>query len=94
MWKYILMASLEQRFRAIQRENPNHSSLINFYRAIQNQDLSFSRRVFYFRKLVDKEDYAKEDYRKVRDSYCSKNATQKQVFFNRSGLETAQYCSV
>jgi hypothetical protein len=93
---YSYMASFEQRFRAVQRENPYHSSLINFNRALKLQDLSFSRRVFYFKKLVEKDDYAKEDYKSIRDAYCEKGrsftqktATQEYRFSSSLGAKKA-----
>lgn len=82
------MASMDSKFRAIQRENPNHSSLINFYRALKDQPLSFNRRVFYFRKLVSKEDYAKEDYVEIRNLYCEKEATVVKPYFDRKTSKT------
>ena len=82
---YIGMASLESRFRAIQREYPFHSSLINFGRAIKGQNLSQRRLFYYFDRFVERDDYSKEDKKEVRFLYCQKTPTQEQGYFADKG---------
>lgn len=52
------MGSIELSFSRLQRENPNHSSYINFVRAISGRGLSTSLVFREFKRLVSKEDYA------------------------------------
>ncbi len=79
------MASVEQKFRAMQREYPHHSTLINFGRAIKDEQLSERRAFYFFGKLVEKGDYAKEDFKQVRKIYCAQTPTQKQGFSRTFG---------
>lgn len=55
------MKSLERRFKLMEKQNPFHSTYINFGRAIRNQGFSHKVIEFWFNKLVDKDDYAKSD---------------------------------
>lgn len=59
------MATLEQRFKALERDYPMHSSFVNFGRAVEGQPLSKARVCFYFRRLVKKDDYAKSDFKRL-----------------------------
>ena len=59
------MKSLERRFNNIAEMNPNWSSYICFAKAIKGQ--SFGEQVIrrWFNKLVDKDDYAKNEKKAV-----------------------------
>lgn len=61
------MRSLEARFNNIEVKHPFWSSYICFAQAVTG--MGFSRPVIYkwFRELVDKNDYAKSDERKLID---------------------------
>src|SRR3990167_4928604 len=75
------MASLAQRFEAYERDYPHHSSFVNFSRAVKGQPLSKNRVAFYFKKMVDKDDYAKSDFKKLVYWIWENKATQKQGYF-------------
>ena len=63
------MRSVERRFREFQGIYPNHSSLIVFGRTIKGQ--KFSRRMvaFYFSKLVEKDDYPRNEKKSFVEFY-------------------------
>lgn len=52
---------IEQSFLKNQKENPLHSSYVNFRRAIDGRNFSQSIVFTYFKKLVDKSDYDLHD---------------------------------
>lgn len=55
------MRSIERRFRRMEKENPYHSTFINFGRAIRGQGFSKKLISYWFKKLVDPDDYDKKD---------------------------------
>ena len=57
------MRSLQRRFNTIQQQNPYWSSYICFAEAVTNQQFSRSVITYWFGKLVEKDDYARSDYR-------------------------------
>jgi len=57
------MKSLERRFKNIEKRMPAYSSFICFSEAVRNQKFSKETINRWFNKLVDKDDYAKEDKR-------------------------------
>lgn len=89
------MATIEHKFASLQRDYPSHSSLINFVRAIKGQPVSQRRLAFLFSRLVEPDDYAKEDRREIlriwvlSELKSEKTATQKQGFFDRRKHKTA-----
>lgn len=83
------MATIEHRFASFQRDNPYHSSLINFVRSVAGQPVSKRRLAFLFRELVEKEDYDKADTRVLLVWISSKTVTQKQGFFGERATKMA-----
>ena len=55
------MKSLQRRFNKIQKRNPYWSSYVCFSEAISRQGFSRQTTHRWFRKLVDKDDYAKDE---------------------------------
>lgn len=55
------MRSLERRFNNITKKNPYWSSYVCFAEAIKGQDFSRQTIHRWFQKLVDKDDYAKNE---------------------------------
>lgn len=59
------MKSIERRVNRIQKSNPYYSSIICFNTAIIGQNFSEIRIARQFNKLVDKEDYSKNDKKEL-----------------------------
>ncbi len=59
------MKSLERRFNNITEKNPNWSSYICFAEAIKGQDFNEQAIRRWFNKLVEKDDYAKNEKKAV-----------------------------
>lgn len=59
------MRSIERRFLKFQKERPNLSSLINFSGAVSGSNFTADAIGHWFKKLVDPEDYSKEDKRQI-----------------------------
>ena len=59
------MKSLERRFQSIAEKNPSFSSYICFSKAIEGQSFNKQTVHRWFQKLVDKEDYAKNEKRAI-----------------------------
>ena len=55
------MRSIERRFKNIQKKNPYWGSYICFIEVIKNQNFNKKTICNWFNKLVDKDDYYKED---------------------------------
>lgn len=87
------MVSLDSCFQAYERDYPNHSTFVNFTRAVEGKQLSKSRLGFYFRKFVKKDEYAKSDVKKLLKWLHTKSATQKQGYFTKLELKTGKFCS-
>lgn len=59
------MRSIKARFIRIQTENPAAGSYINFSSAVRDQNFSQKQIHFWFKILVDPEEYEKKDIRKL-----------------------------
>ncbi|RJQ35046.1 hypothetical protein C4556_00845 [Candidatus Parcubacteria bacterium] len=59
------MRSIERRFAALERERPNHSTYLNFALTILGQNFHPDLIRRWFKKLVDKDDYAQEEKRSI-----------------------------
>ena len=59
------MKSIERRFRRISEENPDLSTHNCFAKSVWGQKFSKGMIARWFYKLVDKDDYAQEDKKKV-----------------------------
>lgn len=59
------MKSLKRRFENIVEKNPSFSSYICFSKAVEGQGFNKQTIHRWFQKLVDKEDYAKNEKRAV-----------------------------
>ena len=59
------MKSLERRFNNIKTRNPYWSDYICFAEAVKGQKFTRDILMRWFNKLVDKDDYAKRDKRKI-----------------------------
>jgi hypothetical protein len=59
------MKSIERNFRAIERKNPWFSSLGCFTVAIMGKKISTKAMRIWFYKLVEKDDYAKNEKKEV-----------------------------
>jgi len=59
------MKSIERRFNNITQGNPYWSSYICFTKAIRGQNFSKQTLHRWFNKLVDKNDYSKNDKRAI-----------------------------
>jgi hypothetical protein len=59
------MRSIERRFNTFQHKRPILSSLINFGAAIREQRFSDGAIHRWFNKLVEKDDYARNDKRTI-----------------------------
>lgn len=55
------MKSIERLFKNEQERQPFGSTYLNFANAIRGQRISKDRLARYFKKLVDKNDYARSD---------------------------------
>jgi hypothetical protein len=55
------MRSIERRFRHYQEKDPNQSTFLNFSRAVRGQGFSRDAIGHWFNKLVDKDDYARDE---------------------------------
>ena len=65
------MKSLERRFNNIARDNPFWSSHTCFAEAIRGQKFTKRVVIYYFNKLVEKDDYDRADKRKVAEYLLS-----------------------
>lgn len=85
------MKSLNRRFKNIQEKNPYWSSLICFMEAIRGQRFSKDTLYRYFNKLVDKDDYQKEQRKDILKNILEANkeiiSKKERYFF------TEKYCS-
>lgn len=61
------MKSIERRFKDVAERNPNYSSYLCFAEAIKKQGFSKQTIQRWFNKLVDKDDYAKNEKRETVD---------------------------
>ena len=59
------MKSLEKRFNNIAERNPNYSSYLCFAEAIKRQSFTKQTIQRWFKKLVDKDDYAKGEKKEI-----------------------------
>ena len=55
------MKSIKARFEKNRKAEPNHSTYISLAEAINEQDFSKDRIRRWFKKLVDKEEYAEDE---------------------------------
>jgi len=66
--KILKVRSIERRFNMFLEKNPLWSSLICLSEAIRNQNFSRKSINFWFKKLVEKDDYCKEDKKDIISS--------------------------
>lgn len=59
------MRSIERRFNKIATDNSFWSSYVCFAEAVKKQNFSKRILLYYFNKLVKKEDYAMEDKKQI-----------------------------
>ena len=59
------MKSLERRFNNISTKNPYLSSYLCFVVAVRDQNFSKKIIAFWFNKLVEKDDYSKQDKKEL-----------------------------
>ncbi len=59
------MRSIERRFKYVQRKNPYWSSFTCFANTVRGKKYSKDRIKRYFNKLVDKEEYAKDEKKQI-----------------------------
>lgn len=73
------MRSLERRFANIARLNPYWSSYICFAEAVKGQ--RFSKKIIanYFNKLVEKDDYGKEDKKHITKHLLALSANAENI---------------
>ena len=89
------MASLHDRFKALQRDYQTHSSFVNFVRAIEGQPLTKRRVAFYFDRWVDKSDYAPNDRRALLEWLYSKTdlgQRKNKGFLGGKAHENSLFC--
>jgi hypothetical protein len=79
------MRSVEARFRIMEKKFPFHSSLICFGRAVRGQKFGRAMKAKYFRRLVDKEDYARKDIMRLTDHFMQ--MTEKATTFEDAKLQ-------
>jgi len=77
------MKSIERRFNLLKGKNPYWSTLICFSEAIYNQGFGEQAIHRWFKKLVDKDDYAPEDKRAILSFL--KNLSKKAEDNQKSG---------
>lgn len=61
------MRSIERRFILEQESNPLSSTFINFVKSVKGQGFSRDKMSRWFNKLVDKDDYEKNERKMLLD---------------------------
>jgi len=64
------MRSIERRFEQVKKENPYWSTYVSFAVAIKNQSFDHELIRVWFNKLVDKDDYIKNEKSEIIDYLC------------------------
>lgn len=59
------MKSLERRFNQIRTQHPYWSTHLCFAKAVTNQHFTHAIILYWFNKLVDKDDYSTSDKREI-----------------------------
>jgi len=71
------MKSIRRRFDDVKEKNPYYSDYICFAFAIEGQKFTRKRLINWFNKLVDKDDYVRNERPQIIDHLCEINGSDR-----------------